>query len=81
MNKQDWIRKLTSRRFWMALAGAIVGIVNFLKNPTSDAETITSLVLALGSIVAYIISEGLVDAAREGADTYIVEPEERPPEE
>ena len=80
MTKQDWIRKLTSRKFWIALAGLITGIVGFLQHPTTDAETITSLILALGSVVAYIIAEGLVDAARENSDAYIVEPEEHPPE-
>lgn len=81
MNKEDWIRKLTSRKFWLAVAGLVVGALNFLKNPTTDAETITSLILALGSVVAYVIAEGLVDAAREGGEAYIVEPEEKPPEE
>lgn len=81
MNKEDWIRKLTSRKFWLAVAGLVVGALNFLKNPTTDAETITSLILALGSVVAYVIAEGLVDAARESGEAYIVEPEEKPPEE
>lgn len=81
MTKQDWIRKLTSRKFWLALAGLVTGIVGFLQHPTTDAEIITSLILALGSVVAYVIAEGLVDAAREGGDAYIVEPEEHPPEE
>ncbi len=80
MDKQDWIRKLTSRKFWLAIAGLITGVVGFLQHPTSDAETITSLVLALGSVVAYIIAEGMIDAAREGGEAYIVEPEEKPPE-
>lgn len=80
MNKEDWLRKLTSRKFWLAIAGLVVGAVNFLKQPTSDAEAITSLIMALGSVVAYIIGEGLIDAARESGETYIVEPEEKPPE-
>lgn len=80
MKKEDWIRKLTSRKFWLAVAGLITGIVGFLKNPTTDAEVITSLILALGSLTAYIVAEGLVDASREGGDTYIVEPEQKPPE-
>lgn len=81
MNKEEWVRKLTSRKFWLAVAGLIVGAVNFLQHPTTDAETITSLILALGSVIAYVIAEGLVDAAREGGEAYIVEPEEKPPEE
>jgi hypothetical protein len=58
----------------------VTGIVGFLKNPTTDAETITSLILALGSVIAYVIAEGMVDAARENGDQFIVEPEEKPPE-
>ena len=81
MTKEDWIRKITSRKFWMALAGLVTGLVGFLQHPTTDAETITSLILALGSVVAYVIAEGLVDAARENGDQFIVEPEEKPPEE
>ena len=81
MTKEDWIRKLTSRKFWLAVAGLVTGIIGFLRNPSTDAESITSLIMALGSVVAYCISEGLVDAARENGDQYIVEPEEKPPEE
>ncbi|MBQ1890066.1 MAG: hypothetical protein II160_05130 [Selenomonas sp.] len=80
MTKTDWIRKLTSRKFWLAIAGLVTGIVGFLKNPTTDAETITSLILALGSVIAYVIAEGMVDAARENGDQFIVEPEGKPPE-
>lgn len=81
MTKEDIIRKLTSRKFWLAIAGLVTGIIGFLKNPTTDAETITSLIMALGSVIAYCIAEGLIDAARENADVYIAGPEEKPPEE
>jgi hypothetical protein len=81
MKKEDWIRKLTSRKFWLAIAGLVVGAVNFLQHPSTDAEAITSLILALGSVVAYIIAEGLVDAARESGDAYIVDQEAHPPED
>ena len=64
MNKTDWASKLTSRKFWMSVAGLITGIIGFLRNPTTDAEAITSLIMAVGSIFAYCIGEGLVDAAR-----------------
>lgn len=80
MSKEDWVRKLTSRKFWLALAGLVTGIVGFLQHPTTDAQAITALIMALGSVVAYVIAEGLVDAARENGDAYIVEPEEKPPE-
>lgn len=80
MTKEDIKRKLCSRKFWLAIAGLVTGLVGFLKNPTTDAEAITSLIMALGSVIAYIIAEGLVDAARESGDVYVAEPEEKPPE-
>lgn len=81
MTKQDWIRKLTSRKFWLAVAALVCGLVNFMQHPTTDAEAISSLILALGSVIAYVVAEGLVDAARESGDLYVTEPEEKPPEE
>ena len=68
MTKQDIVRKLTSRKFWVALAGLITGIVAFVKEPTTDAQTITALILALGSVVAYCVGEGLADAASAQAE-------------
>lgn len=90
MTKQDWIRKITSRKFWVAIAGLVAGIIKFMQNPTTDAQAISGLILSFGSVVAYIIGEGLVDAAR-AADTdaatawassgYLAtEPEAKPPE-
>ena len=80
MSKTDWASKLTSRKFWMSVAGLITGIIGFLRNPTTDAEAITSLIMAVGSIFAYCIGEGLVDAARAKTDTIIVE-QDKPPED
>lgn len=83
MTREDWLRKLTSRKFWLAVAGLVTGIVTFLRHPSTDAEVITGLIMALGSVVAYCIGEGLADAAGAHAEqtvTYYVEPEEKPPE-
>lgn len=63
MQKIDWIKKLTSRKFWLAVAGLVTGIISFVTKPTTDAQTISALILALGSVVAYCIGEGLADAA------------------
>lgn len=91
MTKEDWLRKLTSRKFWMALAALVAGLVAFFKTPTTDGESITALIMALGAVVAYCVGEGLADAAGAHADqtvTHIIaddwmddEPEEKPPEE
>ena len=62
----DWKRKITSRKLWMALAGFISGLLIALKVDAKTAETISGLVLSAGSVIAYIIGEGLADAANAG---------------
>lgn len=58
----DWKRKLTSRKLWVAVAGFITGTV-VLFTAGATEETITGCVMALGSVVAYIVGEGLTDVA------------------
>lgn len=60
--KIDWKRKLTSRKLWMAVAGLLTGILLVFTAGATE-ETITGCVMALGSVVAYIVGEGLTDAA------------------
>jgi drug/metabolite transporter (DMT)-like permease len=58
----DWRRKLTSRKLWMAIAGFITGVM-LLFTAGATEQTITGCVMSFGSVVAYIVGEGLVDAA------------------
>lgn len=60
--KIDWKRKLTSRKLWIAVAGFITGTVLLFTGGATEAN-ITGCVMALGSVVAYIVGEGLTDAA------------------
>lgn len=60
--KIDWKRKLTSRKLWMAVAGFITGVM-VLFTAGATEQTVTGCVMALGSVVAYIVGEGLTDAA------------------
>lgn len=57
------IRKLTSRKLWVAIAGIATGICMILGGDGSDVNNVAGAVTALGSAVAYIIAEGKVDAA------------------
>lgn len=58
----DWKRKLTSRKLWMAVAGFVTGVMLIVTGGATDAN-ITGAVMALGSVVSYIIGEGLTDAS------------------
>ena len=57
----DWKRKLTSRKLWLAIAGFISGLVVVFTAGATE-ETVTGCIMALGSVVAYIVGEGLTDA-------------------
>ena len=59
----DWKKKLTSRKLWVAIAGFISGLVLAFKGSAALAETISGCVMAGASVVAYIVGEGLTDAA------------------
>lgn len=62
----DWKKKLTSRKFWAAVAGFVAGLlVAFGREET--AETVAALIMSGASVVAYIIGEGLIDAAAAGS--------------
>lgn len=68
------IRKLASRKLWMAIAGVATGVAMALGADTTEIGTITGAVTALISAVTYIIVEGKVDA--ESVKTTIIEVQE-----
>lgn len=56
----DWKRKLTSRKFWLAIAVFVLAIFAYL-NMDMDTEKTKALILAAGTVVAYIVGEGFAD--------------------
>jgi len=62
MDKIDWKRKLTSRKFWMAIIALITGILTAFNVDAGTVEKVSGLVMSGASAIAYIIAEGLVDA-------------------
>jgi len=59
--KIDWKRKLTSRKFWAAVAGFVSMLLIYLGKDAGTAEQTVALIMAGGSLIAYIIGEGLAD--------------------
>jgi len=80
MTKQDWIRKLCSRKFWMVIAEFVAGLVVFINSPSGSPEAITGLIMSFGAVVAYIVGEGLADAAGAKVNMLYLK-EDKPPEE
>ena len=60
--KIDWVRKLTSRKLWMAIASEVGMIMIFCGSPDSEVKQVTAMIIGGASIIAYIIGEGLADA-------------------
>ena len=55
-------RKLTSRKFWLAVAGFVTSLIIALKGDANTAETVSGCIMAGASVVGYIFGEGLTDA-------------------
>ena len=84
MTKEDLIRKLTSRKFWLAVAGFVSGILLALKVDAETAETVSGLIMSGASVIAYILAEGLADSAGAKAEqtvTYYMDDDDKPPED
>lgn len=64
MERINWKQKLTSRKFWAAIVAVVVSLCVLFGVPNVTQEQITALVMAVGGLIAYILGEGFVDAAR-----------------
>lgn len=63
MKNINWARKLTSRKLWTAVASFVSMMIVATGGAENTATQITALIMAGASVVAYIIGEGLTDAA------------------
>lgn len=66
MNKIDIIRKLTSRKFWLAVAAFVSGLMVAFGETAATAETVSGLIMSGASVLGYLLAEGLADSAGAG---------------
>lgn len=64
--KINWIKKLTSRKLWLAVVGLVTGIIIACGKSAETAETIGGLIMSAASVAAYIVGEGLADSGHVG---------------
>lgn len=76
MEHINWKQKLSSRKFWAAVAGFVTALLVCFHMTDNDIAQVTSVIMAGGTLVAYIFSEGWVDAKRNSGDTYIISGED-----
>jgi len=65
----NWKQKLTSRKFWAAVIGFVTAILVAFGVDDLTIEQIIALITAASTLIAYIIGEGMVDAARLKSET------------
>lgn len=81
MSKVDFLRKLTSRKFWMALASFVTMLMTATGTSAEGAEKIAALIMAGATVIAYIIGEGWADSAHAGDLDPLASPvPDKPPE-
>ena len=68
MNRIDWARKLTSRKLWVSVAALIADIIVACGGAEAVAAQVTAIIMGGATVIAYIIGEGLVDAAHKEDD-------------
>lgn len=64
--KIDWKRKLTSRKWWVAVAALVSGLILAFGGKSETAETVSGSIMATAAVVGYTIGEGLADGGNKG---------------
>lgn len=67
--KIDWLRKITSRKFWVSIASFVSMLMVYFGAAESEAEQITALIMAGATVIGYLVAEGLADAGNAGNST------------
>ncbi|HIS61007.1 MAG TPA: hypothetical protein IAC14_01980 [Candidatus Scybalomonas excrementigallinarum] len=63
MKKIDWVKKLTSRKLWTAVGSFVSMMIVALGGTDNQATQVAALIMAGATVIAYIVGEGLTDAA------------------
>lgn len=60
---QTLLRKLSSRKLWIAVVGIVVGLATTFGIQESDYNEVVGMVTTVASVVGYLLAESRVDAA------------------
>ena len=59
----NWKRKLSSRKFWMAVSGVIISVMVIFNAPEDSQEEVAGLIASTAVLSSYIFMEGSTDKA------------------
>lgn len=71
MKNINWAKKLTSRKFWAAVVGFVTPIMIATGATDNSVTQVTAIIMGGATLIAYIIGEGMTDAANIGAETEV----------
>ena len=64
----NWKQKLTSRKFWAAVIGFVTTTMIAFGVDDLTVEQVAAIISSSATLIAYIIGEGMVDAAKINAE-------------
>lgn len=62
MKKEDFLRKLGSRKFWACISAVVIALIAFTTAEPETTERVVALVSAIGGLCIYMLSEGIADS-------------------
>lgn len=65
----NWKRKLSSRKFWAALAGFVSAVAVVCGAGESLITEVTAIISAAGVLIAYILGESMIDKTASESDS------------
>ena len=77
MTKETLIRKLTSRKLWLAVALFGSGLITAFGGEGEIAETVSGCIMQGAAVLSYVLAEGWADASHETTVVQTV-PEDKP---
>lgn len=61
MSKEQFMQKITSRKFWIALTTIVVGVIQIIAPEGDNSLGTASMIF---STIAYVLAEAMVDSNR-----------------
>ena len=71
MKKEDFLRKLGSRKFWACISAVVIALIAFTSAEPETTERVVALVSAIGGLCIYMLSEGMADSKNESITNVI----------
>lgn len=62
MTKNDIVRKLTSRKLWLAVIGFVTPLLLAFGVAENTTAQVAAIIMAGADVLGYILAEGLADA-------------------